>query len=497
MTRRCRLLVAFVFVAIPAAWLMGCHGGSDEAGLSATQPEVTPASGGVSTTDRALLGDMDDSSTPGVNDAIAILRIVVGIDSDSPVADANQNGSTDVGDAILVLRCVVGFDQWPIGELPGEAATVAGYVGAGVRTAQSGSGPALQLLGTAPTTPVPMARVRIVCGEETFDVRSLRDGYFAAEVTAGAVTVTAYPPENETDDHSASDPAQVTAAEGRITQVDGSDAGEAPEINPADYMIYNLGDKRATRLTSWEAESGDDQFHVSTDWLRLVIGTTVIAGEVALVSTDPRGAPDGVYSLQENGAIVVGNDSYIVKPHEDGTFSIYGMCTILRNDDGTYEAIGTMFDPIVTYPTWTLGSEYNTTITATRQALEIDLVAGFSLSDLYDPEEEPRTMDPMPTEPVPWIARLTGIGHPVTTPAGVFTDTITLTWTHEMTSEGRVNTQTSQEVYARGVGLVAMDSISVARNEGAAPDTAEVVGVSNDLLLYARINGAEYGTLPQ
>ena len=72
-----------------------------------------------------LLGDMDGDGQPTVGDAIRILRIVVGLDGDSPYADANQNGSTDVGDAIMVLRCVVGLDDWPI---PSQGARVTGTV---------------------------------------------------------------------------------------------------------------------------------------------------------------------------------------------------------------------------------------------------------------------------------------------------------------------------------------------------------------------------------
>ncbi len=62
-----------------------------------------------------FLGDMDGDGLPGVNDAIAILRIVVGLDADNPIADVNRNGAADIGDAIMVLRCVVGFDDcaWP------------------------------------------------------------------------------------------------------------------------------------------------------------------------------------------------------------------------------------------------------------------------------------------------------------------------------------------------------------------------------------------------
>jgi formylglycine-generating enzyme required for sulfatase activity len=62
-----------------------------------------------------LPGDIDGDGNPSVGDAIAILRIVVGLAPDNAVADCNRNGSVDIGDAIAVLRCVVGLDVWPIG----------------------------------------------------------------------------------------------------------------------------------------------------------------------------------------------------------------------------------------------------------------------------------------------------------------------------------------------------------------------------------------------
>ena len=66
-----------------------------------------------------LWGDMDTDLQASVGDAIKILRIVVALDTNRVIADANRSGSTDVGDAIKVLRCVVGLDDWPIGHYGG------------------------------------------------------------------------------------------------------------------------------------------------------------------------------------------------------------------------------------------------------------------------------------------------------------------------------------------------------------------------------------------
>ena len=136
-------LYAALLVCTAFVWLVGCHGGSDQAALDAAVVSSTQTGsereGGVRTAEAQLLGDMDGDGAPGVSDAIAILRIVVGIDPDSPVADANRNGGTDVGDAILVLRCVVGLDEWPLGDMPSGTITVIGYVGSGAQPTQSAS----------------------------------------------------------------------------------------------------------------------------------------------------------------------------------------------------------------------------------------------------------------------------------------------------------------------------------------------------------------------
>ncbi len=98
--------------------LAGCGGGSSgppaavrplavQAVAAVQQATITPAN------TVPLLGDLDGDERCGVGDAIKILRIVVGLDDDTPVADANQNCSTDVGDAIKLLRYVVGLEEWP------------------------------------------------------------------------------------------------------------------------------------------------------------------------------------------------------------------------------------------------------------------------------------------------------------------------------------------------------------------------------------------------
>ncbi len=61
------------------------------------------------------LGDMNQNGEPNVADVIIILRIIVGLEEDSPQADCDEDGQTGLVDAVMMIRCVVGLDDWPIG----------------------------------------------------------------------------------------------------------------------------------------------------------------------------------------------------------------------------------------------------------------------------------------------------------------------------------------------------------------------------------------------
>jgi hypothetical protein len=58
---------------------------------------------------------MDGDGRPSVDDAIRIMRMIVGLDQRYIYADANNDGVIDVRDAIKVLRAVVGLEPWPFG----------------------------------------------------------------------------------------------------------------------------------------------------------------------------------------------------------------------------------------------------------------------------------------------------------------------------------------------------------------------------------------------
>ncbi len=107
-----------VIVSVVLACLSGCGGGSDAVGDQAVAVRATGDT--ISTAQGTWLGDFDGDGRPGIGDGIAILRIVVGVESYNSLADCNQDGRAGVDDAIMVLRCVVGLDEWPIGELSAE-----------------------------------------------------------------------------------------------------------------------------------------------------------------------------------------------------------------------------------------------------------------------------------------------------------------------------------------------------------------------------------------
>ncbi len=105
---------ALLIVVLALVLLAGCHSGGDKRHVG-----TFAAFAGVDAAQSQLRGDMDGDGRPGVGDAIAILRIVVGLDENVPQADADGDGATTVSDAILVLRCVVGLTDWPLGNLCG------------------------------------------------------------------------------------------------------------------------------------------------------------------------------------------------------------------------------------------------------------------------------------------------------------------------------------------------------------------------------------------
>lgn len=110
-----RSIPLVVMIVVVPALVGGCHGGRE------TDPTDTQAAPVVTAQDN-LPGDMNDSGSPDIIDAIIILRMVVGVIDQTDQADCNGDGAVNIVDAILVLRCVVGVDPWPIAALVGQIA---------------------------------------------------------------------------------------------------------------------------------------------------------------------------------------------------------------------------------------------------------------------------------------------------------------------------------------------------------------------------------------
>lgn len=141
--RHQRLLLLLLSLALCAALLCGCH--SDGIDLSPADAVVRPSAAPISAqANEEFRGDLDGSGTPGVNDAVGILRIVVGHDAGHRLADCDGDLATAVNDAIMVLRCVVGLDPWPIGGGP------VCYLVALGDSITNAMNPALNLLGDHP-----------------------------------------------------------------------------------------------------------------------------------------------------------------------------------------------------------------------------------------------------------------------------------------------------------------------------------------------------------
>lgn len=96
-----------VYVACIACCVVMC-------GCSYTPPRARPAEAVVAQ-EAHYLGDLDADGQPGVGDGIGILRIVVGLDGTTPIADCSGDGEVGVTDAIAVLRVLVGLAGWPLG----------------------------------------------------------------------------------------------------------------------------------------------------------------------------------------------------------------------------------------------------------------------------------------------------------------------------------------------------------------------------------------------
>ena len=96
---------ALAAAGLMALALVGCH--SDSSSDTAAAGVVSPSQAGSQ-------GDFNGNGNPDVTDAVALLRIIVGLDPANALADCDCDGQTTITDAVLLLRCIVGLSEWPL-----------------------------------------------------------------------------------------------------------------------------------------------------------------------------------------------------------------------------------------------------------------------------------------------------------------------------------------------------------------------------------------------
>lgn len=480
MCRRCLLCVVAVVVIVSIVVLVGCGG----------EASAVTAEHGVRTAQCRLLGDIDGDGHASVNDAIAILRIVVGLAEADPLADCDQDTTTSVNDAILLLRCVVGLAEWPLGEICG-IGTVQGYVVDTLSTAQEATA-----LGFAPQTSddaVAMAVVRVETGTETFYVRTMLDGYFAVELPTRPVTLTAYPPEEETEWYTPSAPLSVTASADRLVDVDGTDIGAVPTAQPAEFMPLHLKDKRYMEAQDWTPDMVvPGEFG---RWAGVVIGTTTVNGVEAYVLASPQGAPDIVRTLQGDDTTQFGDYSYIVTPGDDGSITLHGEAVLVRTAEGVYQVVACLYETPFALVDLVLGREYVCDGFARQEVVDVQLAPGVTLASLYD---EAVTLPAFGgcTAGLAIHLRVAAIGAPIETFAGDFSDTLVLEYTTEVENEQRAIQAVQFRAWARDVGAIQTVGQRALRDVGDPLSDGTLLATVFRDLVYASVGGTEYGETP-
>ncbi len=460
--------------------LIGC-GGDTEAPVG--------AAGGVAPAQCQLLGDIDGDGNPSVNDAIAILRIVVGLAEADPLADCDQDGATSVNDAILLLRCVVGLAEWPLGEICG-IGTIQGYVIDTLSTAQDAT--ALGFAAQTSDDAVAMAVVRVETGTETFYVRTMLDGYFAVEVPTQPVTLTAYPPEEQIEWYTPSAPLNVTTRADRLTGVEGTDMGPVPTVQPVEFMPLHLKDKRYMAVQDWTPD-----MIVPPElgrWAGVVIGTTTVNEMEAYVLASPQGAPDIVRTLQDEPT-QFGDYSYIVTPGDDGSITIHGEAVLVRTPEGSYQVVACLYETPFVLVDLVLGREYVCDGFARQEVLDVQLAPGVTLPALYD---EAVTLPGFGgcTMGIAMHVRVAAVGAPIETFAGDFSDTLVLEYTTEIDNGQRAVEAVQFRAWARDVGAVQTVGQRALRNVGEPRSDGTLLATAFRDLVYASVGGTEYGEAP-
>jgi len=334
-----------------------------------------------------------------------------------------------------------------------------------------------------------MALVTLQTASATVERRSSNDGSFAAEVPAGAVTVTAYPPEDKRDLHSTSAPVEVTGVAGQVTLLNGTTTGAVATIQWTDYWPLNVGDKKYGLKGGHSTPHGDWE---RNEW-EIVCGTTIIGGQTGYIELVPNGpSPPCVNTAQD---IMVSETGNIVGRDASGALVYYGGIDLIRRADDTLEFVACLLDEPAVVPPLRLGQEFTATSTVHQETINVTLMAGVTLDDLVDPGGWTGDVDECPTTHTLTIM-LSGSGEAVTTGAGTFTDTVTYAVVDEKTVGDVIEAETSLGLLARDVGDVAYVGYRTERGVGDPLWAGDLVESWHSGLLYAHVGGVDWGTAP-
>lgn len=367
------------------------------------------------------------------------------------------------------------------GPAPGDSATVMGWVRSVAEAASQVAPEELELRNQPPNFPTEGALVEIVAGGTTYQRRTAADGSFAAVVPPGEVTIQAFPMPFRTE-QSGSKKVTVQAAAGQVTLPNGSSAGaQQAAVRLVDYYPLKVGDARY-----WRAQDGTDG-----GW-EFVAGTADVGGRTAYVELTAPGRPAFVEQPSATQAVAEGQ---LWAHGGQGSLLYTGGVELLEQDSGDLEFRSQLFTQTLEYPPGRLGQEValeGTMPAGSGQPLDVTLAAGTTLENLRDADSY--TWDPgFEGEQGTGTLILAAVGQKVETPAGVFTDTITLDWVTETAGGGPSLRQWERTVLARGVGPIVDQGEAY---DQAAEAVSQVADQWADWVTYAVVSGTEYGTYP-
>jgi hypothetical protein len=366
------------------------------------------------------------------------------------------------------------------------AATVRGYVGTPQPVVAGGTAQTLQFTGEFAANPVEFATVQLTAGKTKIEVRTAADGAFAAQVPAGAVSLQAIPPVDASG-LSASAPLTLNAFLGWTVAPGGITTGSMT-ITPAQYMVPAPGDTSGAQAEGFSQAQGN--WSSPDEWFEYTIGTTTVptvkAKPLGLVTVNARGDEMGSGRLS-SGGLITGQDA-------SGSAIWYGFPYVVCGPSDIYEEVwADYFTTPVTFPAMIMGWQNAATCALSRQPLNLTPAPGVVVNNLCDQFFIGcRTLPPTLTNVGLALTLVdANAAIPVVTPAGRFTDTITM-GVRRTYSDGQGNTlvRDTNMVFARGAGLIAESMREVVRPTGAAAGSGKLNrSYSKRLTFYAAGTG--------